>query len=83
MKMNNVLRTSALLATLGTVFLTGCEQPDVETVQRGYRGTGMEAVYNPDTLQAKVDANQAPAPQPKVPSTGPKARDIYQNVQVP
>ncbi|EED36005.1 photosynthetiC reaction center cytochrome c subunit [Luminiphilus syltensis NOR5-1B] len=82
MKMNKLLRSSALVVTLGSVFIAGCEQPDGETVQLGYRGTGMEAVYNPDTLQAKIDANQVPDPQPKVPTTGPKARDIYQNVQV-
>ena len=41
--------------------LAGCERPPVDTVQRGYRGTGMELVYNPRTAaQASPRANQAP-----------------------
>jgi photosynthetic reaction center cytochrome c subunit len=42
----------------------------------------MEALYNPDTLQALVNANQVPAAIPAVSSEGPKAGDIYQNVEV-
>ena len=30
--------------------LSGCERPPIETVQTGYRGTGMEQIYNPRTL---------------------------------
>jgi photosynthetic reaction center cytochrome c subunit len=41
----------------------------------------MEAVYSPEALQELVDANQVPAAIPAVSSEGPKAGDIYQNVQ--
>jgi photosynthetic reaction center cytochrome c subunit len=54
----------------------------METVQRGFRGTGMELVQNPETLEEVVAANIAPEPLPTVPDTGPKASDVYQNVQV-
>ncbi|GAB5414625.1 MAG: hypothetical protein Cons2KO_22280 [Congregibacter sp.] len=74
-----LLMGSALLVTVG---LAGCERPPVEAVQRGYRGTGMEQVVNPRSFAESVTENVAPDPVPAVPSTGPKAKDIYQNVQV-
>ncbi len=76
------MKRFASLLILGAAFLLGCEAPPPESVQRGYRGTGMEALYNPDTLQALVNANQVPAAIPAVSSEGPKAGDIYQNVEV-
>lgn len=74
-----VLIGTTLLATVG---LTACERPPVEAVQRGYRGTGMEQVVNPRSFAETVAKNEAPAPVPPVPATGPKAKDIYQNVKV-
>ena len=42
---------SKLALCLGAaVLLSGCERPPIETVQTGYRGTGMEQIYNPRTL---------------------------------
>jgi photosynthetic reaction center cytochrome c subunit len=75
------LGVGALLLTTG---LAGCEKPPMEVVQRGYRGTGMEQVINPDRFVASVEAekNQAPDVVPPVPAEGPKAKDVYQNVQV-
>ena len=66
---------------LSAALLSGCDIPPQETVQRGYRGTGMEAVYSPEVLQELVAANQVPAAIPAVSSEGPKAGDVYQNVQ--
>ena len=43
------MKRFASVLILGAAFLTGCEAPPPESVQRGYRGTGMEALYNPDT----------------------------------
>ncbi len=71
-----------LLALLAATILAGCERPPVEVVQRGYRGTGMEQVVNPRTAADMVASQQAPEPIPAVPAAGPKAKDIYQNVQV-
>ncbi len=74
--------TTAALAGL-TLLLAGCERPPVDSVQRGYRGTGMEVVYNPRTVQAAIPLNQPPAaPDPAGPNEGIKAKDVYKNVQV-
>lgn len=73
---------SAALAAL-TLLLAGCERPPMEPVQTGYRGTGMEVVYNPRTVAQQVPLNQPPAPAgPLAPNEGPKASQVYQNVQV-
>jgi photosynthetic reaction center cytochrome c subunit len=73
--------TVAGLAGL-TLLLAGCERPPVEPVQRGYRGTGMEVVYNPRAVDKLVAGNQAPATPDEASADGPKAGQIYQNVQV-
>lgn len=71
-----------ILAATATLVLSGCERPPVDTVQRGYRGTGMEQVYNPRTLAQQADLNKAPEPLAAAPGEGPRAKDVYQNVQV-
>jgi photosynthetic reaction center cytochrome c subunit len=70
----------ALLAA--ATLLAGCERPPVDTVQRGYRGTGMELVYNPRTLAAMAPLNVVPPlPDPASPD-GPRAKQVFKNVQV-
>ena len=70
-------------AALGSlVLLTACERPPMDTVQHGYRGTGMVQVYNPRTMVDVVANNQVPEAQPPAATDGPKAGQIYQNVQV-
>lgn len=76
----NMLR--AAVATLAMALLAGCERPPVDTVQRGFRGTGMEQVYNPRTLAVVAAANQLPAVLPPAPTDGPKAGATMQNVKV-
>lgn len=73
-------RGAAALAALA--LLAGCERPPVESVQHGYRGTGMELVYNPRLLAEQAADNVLPPALPPAPSEGPKARDVYQNVKV-
>ncbi|MBA4216479.1 MAG: photosynthetic reaction center cytochrome PufC [Roseateles sp.] len=68
--------------SLVCALLAGCERPPVETVQRGYRGTGMELVYNPRTLAEQAPSHQAPAPLDAASPDGPKAGQVYQNVKV-
>ncbi|MDZ7813504.1 MAG: photosynthetic reaction center cytochrome PufC [Ideonella sp.] len=76
----NFIRLSVSL--LGLCLLASCERPPVDTVQRGYRGTGMEQVYNPRTLATQAELNTAPEALPEASADGPKARDVYQNVKV-
>jgi photosynthetic reaction center cytochrome c subunit len=79
MKMSNRLW---LVAIASVALLTGCERPPVDTVQVGYRGTGMEQVYNPRILQQVAARNQAPQILPAADTEGPLASEIYENVQV-
>jgi photosynthetic reaction center cytochrome c subunit len=83
--MNTVIQkygSRLALLLLGGLVLSACEHPPMETVQRGYRGVGMEAVINPRMLADKVEQNVPPAATPLPPAVGPKASDVYQNVQI-
>ncbi|MGJ7506194.1 photosynthetic reaction center cytochrome PufC [Variovorax sp. GT1P44] len=76
-------RLSRGIAALGALaLLAACERPPVDTVQRGFRGTGMEQVYNPRRLEAQAVNNALPADTPPVPAVGPTAGQIFQNVKV-
>ena len=80
MKLN---RTSwVALVVAASALLAGCERPPVDAVQTGFRGTGMELVYNPRTLADNLDTHKAPAPYPDLGKDGPKARQVYKNVQI-
>lgn len=74
------LRSAFVLGLLGLSLLSGCGKP--VTVQRGYRGTGMQQSYDPATLAAAAAANEVPEPLPAASADGPKAGTVYQNVQV-
>ena len=77
------LRGPALLIALAAgALLVGCERPPVDTVQRGYRGVGMEQVYNPRTVAAMAPANTLPADTPMVAPGGPAASTVFKNLQV-
>lgn len=81
--MKQTIRWGTALLAGALALLAGCERPPVEPVQRGYRGTGMEVVYNPRAVAVQETRNQAPAPLGDLgPNDGPKASQIYQNVQV-
>ena len=59
--------TTKLFATAGlgiTLLLGGCEMPPPESTQWGYRGTGMEGVYNPNTLDELAANNIMPEALP-------------------
>ena len=74
------LRIAPLLAA--AALLSGCERPPVDTVQRGYRGTGMELVYNPRLVAEQAAINAMPADTPQVPPGGPPASAVFKNLQV-
>ncbi|MEO8278867.1 MAG: photosynthetic reaction center cytochrome PufC [Ideonella sp.] len=73
---------TACAGLIAAALLTGCERPPVDTVQRGYRGTGMVEVYNPRLLATNATLNAVPADSPMVPPGGPPASTVFKNVQV-
>ena len=79
--MNRFAQTLAL-AIAAAALLAGCERPPVDTVQRGYRGTGMELVYNPRTVAENAALHVAPPALEPASPDGPKAGTVYQNVKV-
>jgi photosynthetic reaction center cytochrome c subunit len=82
--MNRILRSTLILAgSAAAILLSGCgERPPIEAVQTGYRGTGMEQVYNPRLLAKEAALNRAPEALAPAASEGPRAKDVYQNVKV-
>ncbi|GAP34419.1 photosynthetic reaction center cytochrome PufC [Piscinibacter sakaiensis] len=69
-------------ALTAVLLLAGCERPPMETVQRGYRGTGMEEVINPRLKAAALPKHAVPEALPAAPGDGPKASQVMQNVKV-
>jgi photosynthetic reaction center cytochrome c subunit len=58
---------SRKLFSLGVVLaaaglLSACERPQPDSLQQGYRGTGMVQVDNPRLLAARAEANVVPDP---------------------
>nr|1EYS_C Chain C, PHOTOSYNTHETIC REACTION CENTER [Thermochromatium tepidum] len=59
-----------------------CEGPPPGTEQIGYRGVGMENYYVKRQRALSIQANQPVESLPAADSTGPKASEVYQSVQV-
>ncbi len=72
--------------TTGTLFavttMLGMERPPIAAVQRGFRGTGMDQIYNPRTLAALQAQAKVPRSLPPASPNGVKAAVAYKNVQV-
>ncbi len=78
-----ILGAGALFAlAVGGVVIGTTERPPMESVQRGFRGTGMVEIYNPRFLAKTREANVVPVSMPKLPDVGPKAGQVYKNVTV-
>ncbi len=58
------------------------QSPRTETVQHGYRGTGMDLIYHRAELALEQQKNALPDPIDPAEKTGTKAKDVYQNVKV-
>jgi photosynthetic reaction center cytochrome c subunit len=72
------------LAVAALALLAACGRPPVDTVQVGFRGTGMAQVYDPRALEAQASAHAVPeiSPPARARPGGPTAGSVYQNVQV-
>lgn len=75
-----VIGAFALAAT--AVILSQTERPPMDGVQRGFRGTAMDQIYNPRFVREERVANRIPASLPRLPDAGPKAGAVYKNVKV-
>jgi photosynthetic reaction center cytochrome c subunit len=64
------------------VSVTTFELPPVKTIQRGYRGLGMEQRLHPATLRDQLAANQALPADDKIDPSGQPSSAVYMNVQV-
>jgi photosynthetic reaction center cytochrome c subunit len=60
----------------------GVERPPIVAVQRGFRGTGMDQIYNPRTLAALELQAKVPHSLPPASPDGVRAAVAYKNVQV-
>lgn len=79
----SMTRAGALCALVaGALLLAACERPPVDMVQRGFRGTGMDQVYNPRTMARQASLNVAPEDSPAADPNGPKASAVFKNVKV-
>ncbi len=72
--------------TAGTLFtvtqLKSMTHPPIVSVQRGFRGTGMDQLYTPATLTALAAGAKVPHSLPPASPNGIKAGVAYKNVQV-
>jgi photosynthetic reaction center cytochrome c subunit len=60
----------------------GFDRPPIGTNQVGYRGVGMEDVYNPRTRARELAQQRVPEPIDPVEPAGTLSKDVYANVQV-
>jgi photosynthetic reaction center cytochrome c subunit len=81
--MMRFIRMAGIGASLVAVtLLAACERPPVDAVQRGYRGTGMDQVYNPRALATQAPVNAVPADTPMASPDGPRASTVFKNLKV-
>ena len=67
---------------VAAVILSQTERPPMTGIQHGFRGTGMQQVYNPRFVNEELAANQIPVSLPRLPDAGAKAGVVYKNVKV-
>ena len=73
---------AAVAIMLAVPMMMTWERPPMDSTQIGYRGTGMEQIVNPRLLAAKNAAITVPEASDQAETGGPKASEIYENVQV-
>ena len=74
--------SAVALVAFGFVVFGTFRAPRTETVQHGYRGTGMDLVYHRAELAVAQQANALPAAIDPVEKVGKKAKDVYKAVEV-
>ncbi len=72
----------ASLLTVAMLFTAGWDLPPADTQQTGYRGTGMVVLQDREEQTALRAANQVPPVPWELDTSGQKASEVYENVQV-
>ena len=82
--MNLGISIGAALAAVASGFIVfgTFHGPKTESVQHGYRGTGMDLVYHTAELAAQSANNALPEAIDPVDKAGVLSKDVYQNVKV-
>jgi len=76
----NLGRVAVLMGAL--LLLSACDRPPIQSIQRGFRGDGQDQLYNPRVYQAEYEKLEIPEAAPPADADGPRAKDVFQNVQV-
>lgn len=64
------------------LFTAGWDRPPITSVQTGYRGGGQALVYNPREVSAEMAETRFQNAPPPADTGGPRASEVWQNVQV-
>ncbi len=72
----------AALLTVAMFVMADWDLPPVKNTQTGYRGTAMVEIDDIERLQASLEANQLPETPWELDTSGPRASEVYENVQV-
>ena len=73
---------ATVLLTLAMLFTAGWGHPPIVGTQIGFRGTGMDQVTTSAAVEQLEALNALPDQIPKASPDGPRATDVYKNVQV-
>jgi photosynthetic reaction center cytochrome c subunit len=81
--MSQRINVAAIVAAFAAAaMLAACEPPRPDSVQRGFRGTGMVEIYHPATIEAAAALNTPPPASPPASPDGPRASQVFKNVKV-
>jgi photosynthetic reaction center cytochrome c subunit len=77
-------RALGVLACVGvmSILVSACEPPPTKVLQHGYRGTGMDEIYNSRALDKLAASNAVPVAPPAAVEGGPPATSVFKNLQV-
>jgi photosynthetic reaction center cytochrome c subunit len=73
---------ATVLLTVAMLFTAGWSHPPIVGTQIGFRGTGMDQVTTTSAVEQLEALNAMPDQIPKASPDGPRATDVYKNVQV-
>ena len=84
MKLGIGTKIAAVLGVVAFVFIVfgTFKAPTTQSVQHGYRGTGMDLIYHRADLASLSDNNGLPTAIPAAEASGTKAKDVYKNLKV-